>query len=308
MPLLRALAATACALSVAGLACTQTTEHPVQPKPIRLRVSATTAKNLQSAFAAVPDITYQVATEGGSSITSLQDLEKRKTDIGIPLADVAYLAYSGQLKDMPGAFDDLRGMAVLTLNTVHLVVGGHTGIRTIADLRGKRISLGPPESATALIAEQLLEAHHIGLAEVQSERVSNREFDGRLVRGELDAAFVTFVPPNEGVMIAARAGARLINIEGSAIEHVRTRYPYLRRTLIPRMTYPNQAERVRTVGLDVLLVCRADVDESVVYRLLEAYFATSVTIRPLDLERAPATPIPLHPGAVRYYRQRELSR
>ena len=305
---MRALAATACAFSVAGLGCTQPEQNATQSKPIALRVSATTAKDLQSAFVAVPDITYQVVTEGGSSITSLQDLEKGKTDIGMPLADVAYLAYSGQLKDMPGAFDELRGMAVLYLNTLHLVVGGHTGIRTIADLRGKRISLGPPGSATALIAEQLLEAHHIGLAEVQSERVPNPEFDGRLVRGELDAAFVTFVPPNEGVVIAARAGARLLDIEGSAIEQVRTRYPYLKRTLIPPLTYPNQAERVRTVGLDVLLVCRVDVDESVVYRLLEAYFAASVTTTPLDLERAPATPIPLHPGAVRYYRQRELSR
>ena len=78
--------------------------------------------------------------------------------------------------------------------------------------------------------------------------------------------------------------------------------------VIPRLTYPNQHEPVHTLGVDQLMVCRADLDEDVVYRLLDGYFATRPSTRPPDLERAPATPIPLHPGAARYYRQRELSR
>jgi uncharacterized protein len=188
------------------------------------------------------------------------------------------------------------------------VAGGHTTVRTIRDLRGLKISLGPPGSASAPIAEQLLKANGISLSDVDSERLPNPEVVAKLPRRQIDAAFVTFAPPNAGVTTVTKDGARLVEIAGPAIEELRTRYPYLKRMVIPRETYPNQHEPVHTIGVDALLVCRADLDERVVYKLLDAFFATRPATTPPDLERAPATPIPLHPGAARYYRQRELSR
>ena len=66
---------------------------------------------------------------------------------------------------------------------------------------------------------------------------------------------------------------------------------------------------MHTLAVDRVMLCRADLDENLVYELLEAYFADSPgTVPPTNFERAPATPLPLHPGALRYYRQRELSR
>ena len=130
----------------------------------------------------------------------------------------------------------------------------------------------------------------------------------RLSNGDIDAAFSGFTLPSATVIAAMKRGARLIPIDGPVIEEMRTRYPYLKRTLIPRGTYPNQPEPIRTLGVDTLLVCRADLDDDLVYRLLDAYFATRPAMTPPNLDRAPATPIPLHPGAARYYRQRELSR
>jgi len=305
--LLRAIAWVGCALCLGAVSCTSTA-NTTTPQPITLRISATTADDFESTVPVLPDIRFQVATQGGSSITSLHDLRRGTIDFSMPMADVAYLAYSGHLEEMPGRFDQLRGMAVLTLNPLHLVAGGHTSVRTIRDLRGLKISLGPPGSAMAPIAEQLLRANGISLNDVDGERLPNPEFADKLARRQIDAAFVTFVPPNAGVTTAAKGGARLVEIAGPAVEELRTRYPYLKRTVIPRSTYPNQNEPVHTIGVDVLLVCRADLDERVVYRLLDAYFATRPATRPPDLERAPATPIPLHPGAARYYRQRELSR
>jgi TRAP transporter TAXI family solute receptor len=303
----RASTALGFALCLAAAACTKTAET-TSPPPVTLRISRTTANDFESTESSLPDIRFHVVTEGGSSITSLHDLRRGTIDFSMPMADVAYLAYSGQLEEMPGRFDQLRGMAVLTPNTVHLVVGGHTTVRTLGDLRGLKISLGPPGSAIAPIAEQLLKAHGISLNDVDPQRLPNPEFADNLVRRRIDAAFVTFPLPNAGVTTVAKGGARLVEIAGPAIEELRTRYPYLKRTVIPRLTYPNQREPVHTIGVDVLLVCRADLDEGVVYRLLDAYFATRPATRPPDLERAPATPIPLHSGAARYYRQRELSR
>jgi TRAP transporter TAXI family solute receptor len=302
------MAALGCAVWLSTPACTSTADNGPAASTVTLRISGTTAGDFQSALTSHPDIRFQVVTEGGSSITSLNDLRHGKIDLSMPMADVAYLAYSGQLDEIGGAFDQLRGLAVLNLNAVHLIAGKHTQIRDIGDLKGLRISLGPPGSAITLIAAQLLGVHGIRMQDITRVQLPNPEFPDAFAKRQIDAAFVTFNPPNENVTRTLRDGARLVEIDGPRIEELRTRYPYLKRTVIPRETYPNQPDTVHTIGVDVLLVSRADVDEDVIYRLLDAYFATRPATRPPDLERAPATPIPLHPGAARYYRQRELSR
>ena len=181
-------------------------------------------------------------------------------------------------------------------------------VKTLRDLRGLRVSLGAPGSSTAHITLRMLQDLGIEQGQFHAERIPNAEIVSRLSNGDIDAAFSGFSVPGAVVTAAMNRGARLIPIDGPEIEEMRTRYPYLKRTLIPRGTYPNQPEPIRTLGVDTLLVCRAELDEDLVYRLLDAYFATRPAMTPPNLDRAPATPIPLHPGAARYYRQRELSR
>ena len=294
-------------LSMSAASCSGTAETVANP-PATLRLSRTNATELQSAFARAPDIKAEIVSEGGSSITSLLDLQNKKTDITGTLADVAYLAYAGQLEEMSKPFDQLRGMVVTGLNTMHLLVGRNARVASLRDLKGLRVSLGAPGSSTAHITVSMLEDLGIATGQIHAERLPNTELVNRLANGDIDAAFSGFNLPGAVVTAATQNGVRLIPIDGPEIEEMRTRYPYLKRTLISRGTYPNQPEPVRTLGVDTLLVCRADLDDDVVYRFLDAYFATRPVMTPPNLDRAPATPIPLHPGAARYYRQRELSR
>jgi TRAP transporter TAXI family solute receptor len=229
-------------------------------------------------------------------------------DVSVPLADVAYLAYAGGLEGMTQPFDNLRGMAVTDVSTMHLLVRRGMRVQSLRDLKGLRVSLGSPNSSTSLMTPRLLEAHGVAPSHVKTERNPNADMLGRLTSGEIDAAFSSYAVPNQAVAAAMKTGVRLVDIAGPVVEDMRTRYPYLKRTLIVGGTYPNQPEAVHTIGIDVVMVCRADLDEDIVYRLLDAYFATRPAATPPNLERAPATPIPLHPGAARYYRQRELSR
>jgi hypothetical protein len=92
-------------------------------------------------------------------------------------------------------------------------------------------------------------------------------------------------------------------------------YPFFRSTLIPRDSYTGVTEAVRTIGLDSVLVCRKDLDEELVYKLTKLFFEALPTLsfseealRFMDLDQAPATPIPLHEGSARYYREQELMR
>jgi TRAP transporter TAXI family solute receptor len=292
---------------LAGWSCTATDETTA-PSKTSLRLGRTTATDLQSALARIPDVKSEITSEGGSSITSLLDLKDGKTNVTGTLADVAYLAYAGQLEEMTEPFDQMRGMAVTGLNTMHLLVGRNVHVKTLRDLKGLRVSLGAPGSSTAHITLRMLQDLGIARGQIHAERIPNTEIVSRLSNGDIDAAFSGFNVPGAIVIAAMAGGIQLIPIDGPEIEEMRTRYPYLKRTLIPRATYPNQPEPVRTLGVDTLLVCRAEIDDETVYKLLGAYFATRPAMTPPNLERAPATPIPLHPGAARYYRQRELSR
>jgi TRAP transporter TAXI family solute receptor len=274
-----------------------------------VHTSATTASDLKAAFSRLPELTVQAVTPGGVSVTTLEDLQRGTTDVGIAMADVTYLAFAGQLDQTPKAFDQLRGMAVLNLNSLHLIVGARSRIDSVDDLRGLRVALGPVGSATVLLSEMLLQAYGLDRSQVRGERLSYNAAAEQLVTGALDAAFMTQTPPSDPALMATQGGARLVDVAGPRVEELRARHPFLKRTLISAHTYPNQASAIHTVGVDLVLLCRADMDEDVVYRLLEGYFATRPgTVPPIDLERAPATPIPLHAGAARYYRQRELAR
>jgi TRAP transporter TAXI family solute receptor len=95
---------------------------------------------------------------------------------------------------------------------------------------------------------------------------------------------------------------------------MRREYPFFNLTVVPRDMYPGLDRPVHTIGVDGLLVCRRDLNEQLVYELTKQLIASrqsadaSGPLARMDLQLAPATPIPLHDGAARYYRERELSR
>jgi TRAP-type uncharacterized transport system substrate-binding protein len=117
------------------------------------------------------------------------------------------------------------------------------------------------------------------------------------------------VAPSVEAGAAARSGARMLEIAGPEVEALRLQHPFLLRTRLPERTYPGQDKVVHTIAVDLLLVCRADANELVVYNFLQSYFsALARTTAVTDLGRATGMSIPLHAGAARYYRERELSR
>ena len=293
-------------LCLTATACTRAVD--ATPAPIRVRLSSSTsAAPLASALSQQPDLSVESVGVSGSPAV-IDALRRNQIDLGLATADVAYLAFAGQLNDNVDPFEQLRGIAVLGLNTLHLIAGRHTPVKSVRDLKGLRIGLGST-SGTALVANLLLEASGVSVKEVDRQPGPYAEAGTQLAQGKLAAAFMTVVPPAEPVTVATSAGARLIEIEGPAVERLRLQHPFLVNTTIPRATYPGQATPVRTIGVDLLLVCRADLSSHLVSRVMEAYFSAAARSNlAIDFDRAPATSIPLHPAAGRYYRQRELSR
>ena len=301
---------------LAGVGCGETTIAR-QGEPVLVRLASGTPGGgfyplgdaLERFSVSHPNVRIRQQITGGA-IANLQAIKNGTADCGIAFADVAYLSYVGRLDNSP-PFDQLRAIAVLQLTPVQLVVAPNSRIRTVADLRGRRIALGPLGSGTALTARLVLAAFGIEASRVRTELLEFRNAGARLVEGTLDAMFDNAIKA-ESTALVLRAGGRLIPIEGPKVDRMRIEYPFLRMTVIPRGTYPNLGP-VPTIGVDSVLLCSRDLDPRVAREftaaLFEALPALSATRGAfVELDEAPTAPIPLHPGASRYYREQELLR
>jgi len=273
------------------------------PRPI-VRMSSAAAL---STFLHLPQFSIE-STDIGDSEKRLSALQQGSIDLAVVTADVTYLAFNGLLQDRSERMDKLRGIALLHSAAVHLLAG--PAVNLGRGFRGMRVVLGNPSGINETLGERLINSMGIGGSEVRGEFVTRELAVEKLLKGEIDAAIVIGGPPQEPVVNALHGGARLLDIDGPEIDRLRLYYPLLRRMLIPRGIYPGQNAPVHTIGVDLLMVCRADLDNDLVYELTRAYFEQDPenVKNETDPQRAPAVVIPLHPGAARYYREREMSR
>lgn len=262
----------------------------------------------------MPDVRFEVIETPGS-VRNLEMLERGEADLALSLADVAYLAYNGELRPGTPAATHVRGIAVLHHSRVHVLARPDAHIRSISDLRGHTVAIGPPGSGTAETSQLLLDAFEVPRESVRLRALPFADVTGALARREVEASIIVAGDPVDAVSEATAAGARLLDITGPKALRLRTRYRFLRVDVIPPDTYLGQSQTVRTLGVDVLLLCRAGLDIDLVRRVTAALFtalpelANRLTyLRRMDLRRAPATPIRLHAGAALYYREQELAR
>ena len=254
-----------------------------------------------------------VETEG--SVRNVEYVETGKAELGLALADVAYLGFSGRVGELGARAGRVRGLAVLHSSTIHVLVSKDSTISALSDLKGRRVGVGPPGSGTAVTSSILLRAHGVSSEDVEQHAMPFLMAIEALTGGELDAVFITAAAPVEVVQQATRAGSRLLDVTGPVANRLRVAYPFLQPATIPPGTYPGQDRPIHTLQESVILICRQDLDDALVRDITEALFKvlprlsmSGDFLRLVDVRRAPATPIPLHPGAAWYYRERELSR
>jgi TRAP transporter TAXI family solute receptor len=310
-------------LAAASIAACSPTHAAQAPAPLRLRLTTGSpgagfqplGDALANAYRASWAALDVEVIESPGSVSNIEAIQTGNADLGFAFADVAYLGYVGRLSGLAQPLSRLRGIAVLHLTPLHLVVRDASNIHDIAELRGKRVGLGPPGSGTALTAGLVMQAFGLAPESVHAQTLRFNDAATRLATGTLDAMFVNASYPAKSVRAAVMGGAHLIPLAGVVVDRLRHDHPFLRLTKIPEGTYPGQPAAVHTVGVDTLLVCRSELDETFVYQLTRRFFealpalaGSQESLRLMDLEQAPATPIPLHEGAARYYRERELLR
>ena len=253
-------------------------------------------------------------TSGGVVVVSAVD--DGQGQLGLAQSDVVYLAYRRGIERNLYPHKNLRAIAVLWVNNLYVLVRRDSPFRSIRDLKGRRVGIILPGTSGEFSTRILLSAHGMSYADVRPIFESTNDLVPKLGSGEIDAVFSA----NPVMLAAARALSqtvplRLLPIDRTVINQLRGSYPFLRPVTVAAHQLSGQDEPTETLGSEWLLVCRSDLSEDLVYQLTRAFFEQLPALARdhgeaalIDPEQAPATPIPLHAGAARYYREREVLR
>ena len=251
---------------------------------------------------------------GSGAVGNVEAVEEGRADIGLAFADVAYLAANGELRGHPRASEHLVGMAVLQTTPLHVVAAASETALNVSQLREPVGMAGTVATGSAITARLVLETLAPSLAATKVASPAPDAVPQLLENGKLQAYFQLATAPLGWVQEAIDGRARLLSFSQSQVQQLMSSYPFFKPAIIGSHQYKGLQQSVQTIGVDSLLICRKELPESVVRDLMTALFDARLAFRPtygadfLGVESAPATSIPLHPGAARFYRERELAR
>ena len=273
-------------------------------------VGTALAKTLASGLPA-----YHVALQTtGGAIGSVASIQGGASDCGLTNANIAYEAFAGHLPNDARKYDRLRGVALVQHVPLNLLVPQDSTVRHVRDLRGRRLGVGTSEGGTHRLAMLVLAAYGLGRDSIQIQDESLGRSLSLLLEDKIDGLFLLSPQRSDTMTRVTQNAAHIISLQGPEMERLREEYPFIRPALIPAGTYAGQNDPVRTIGVDSLILCRADLAPEHVQQITKAWFetandllATGAMVEAVSPELASAAPIPLHEGAARYYRSRRLT-
>ncbi|QJQ95962.1 MULTISPECIES: TAXI family TRAP transporter solute-binding subunit [Halomonadaceae] len=250
----------------------------------------------------------------GASVENMGLIMRGDADIAIALADTVYQAWSGTGDFEGRQIENTRALASVYPNAVQLVTLANSDIQSIDDLRGKRVSVGAPGSGTELNARAVLEANGISYDDFTPQRLNFNETADAIRDGDIDAGFWSVGPPTSSILnLAATRDIRLIGLSDEEIENAREEEPVFAAYELRAGMYEGMDEAVQTISIPNVLVVNADMDEELAYELTKLLFERIddlIAVHPAANDTTieftmNSTPVPLHPGAIRYYEEVE---
>lgn len=256
----------------------------------------------------------------GGSVFNINAVLAGDLEFGIAQSDRQYQAVHGEAewKDK-GPQKDLRAVFSLHPEAVTLVAAEDAGIKTMADLKGKRVNIGNPGSGQLQNSIDVLSAFGLNWEkDIKAEQAKAAEAPGLLQDGRIDAFFYTVGHPS-GAIKEATAGhrkVRFVPIEGASVDALIKKYPYYAKAVIPIALYEGalNKEDVPTVGVKATFVTSAKTPDDVVYAIVKEIFDNLESFKTLHPAYAVLTQqnmleglsAPLHSGAAKYFKETGL--
>ena len=266
----------------------------------------------------VPGVDATAEVTAGS-VANMQLIGGGKSELGFTMADTAWDAYNG-LDKFTDKKVPLRTLIVFYPNRMHVVTVESTGINKMTDLKGKRVATGAPVSGTEVMSMRLLEAFGLDPnKDVTRERLSVAESVNAIKDGKIDAfTWVGGVPTPAVTDLAATPGKKIRLIDhGDGAEGMRKKYgPIYVKNRILANAYPGEMRETSNVDVWNLLVVPANADEKLVYEITKTLFEKKdelvkvhkdASFLELANQMSGASPIPFHPGALKYFKEKGLA-
>lgn len=249
-----------------------------------------------------------------ASVENLNLIQSGKGEIAFVLGDSVKYGWEGNEEaGFASKLDNLRGIAGIYPNFVHIVAAKGSNIKTIADLKGKKVSVGAPKSGTELQARAILKAAGMSYKDLGSvdyspfgqsvELIKNRQLDATIQSAGLGVSSIKDLANSVDIVV--------VEIPESLIAKLGA--PYVSAT-IPAGTYKGADSDVKTAGIVNFLITSKKVSTDTVYQMTKNIFenlpelvATHAAAKNIDIKTAlTGMPVPLHPGAKKYYQEKGL--
>jgi len=254
-----------------------------------------------------------VATPSGGGIDNLNQAYDGEAQIGIANANLVYQAQEGLASFEGYANENVRIFAGLYLNPNQVVVTKDSGINSVKDLAGKKVSIGTAGATTVEEAIIHLEAAGMKLDDVKAEYMDTSAAADAISNKLLDGVWVMAGTPNSAVtQIMTTTDSKLMPITPEEVEVLKKDFPWYPAGVIPAGTYAGQDEDVPTSAVKLTLFITADVDEETVYQMTKVFWEnwdmlteTHAALKKADPKEAcnDVAGVAIHEGAARYYRE-----
>lgn len=259
----------------------------------------------------VPGVTA-TAEVTGASVENVRLVGAKKAELGLSMNDTVYQAYKGEGKFADSKIDSLRTVFQMYPNIYHIVTLKKYPIYKISDLKGKKVSVGAPGSGTELKTSQVLPTLGVSYKDMKVYRLSFAENTTQLKDGTIEVGIWSVAPPTSSIIdLATTHEIRIIPFSKEEIELIEKTYPYYVGAVLPKNTYKGQTEDIPTIAVWNSVVCHKDLPEDLVYKITKAIFEHKKML--VDTHKiaeftspevsATKSPIPVHPGALKYYRE-----
>jgi len=258
------------------------------------------------------------ALSANGSVANINAIAGGSLESGFSQSDVATWAYTGTgIWEGKPAVDKLRAIANLYPESIHLITSAESGISSVADLKGKRVSMDEPGSGTLVDAKIILDGYGLSEADIQPEFLKPDQAADRMRDGAMDAFFFVGGYPAGAISeLASQHAVKLIPISCDEAPKICEEFKFFAPDVIPGGTYEGNAEDVQTLSVGAQWVTSADQPEELIYQITKALWNDN-SRKQLDAGHAKGKAItketalngvgiPLHPGAEKFYKEAGL--
>ncbi|MFF2288087.1 TAXI family TRAP transporter solute-binding subunit [Peribacillus butanolivorans] len=250
----------------------------------------------------------------GASAENMETLRVGEAEIAFSQTDIGAYAIEGKEMFEGKPIDNIQAISSLYPETVQLVTTAKSGIKSVSDLKGKKVSVGAPGSGAYINAMQILEIHGLSDKDIKAQNLSFDESTDGIQAGNIDAAFITAGTPTGAVeALSVQNDIIIIPMADDKVQALVDKYPYYAEDTIPSGTYKIKSD-IKTVAVKAMLVVSKDLDEELVYEMTKAIYENTDKITHAKGKFiTPETALEglgdmeLHPGAAKYFKEKGVT-